>query len=151
MTDIADEQARDAQARTDAAALKKCIKTADPDSLALLFTEARSHNRWRDMPVTKSQLQDLYDLAKMGPTSMNQQPMRLVFVQSDAAKAKLAPALMEPNRPKMLSAPVTAIIAYDSDFYEKMPKVFPMNPGARDMFASNPDMAAANAFRSGTL
>ena len=141
----------DAKARTDATELKNRINLADPDTLDLLFTEARTHYGWRDKPVTNDQLRALYDIAKMGPTSMNQQPMRLVFVESEEAKAKLAPALGEPNRPKMMSAPVTAIIAYDSEFYEKMPEVFPINPNARDMFANNQVMAAANAFRNGTL
>ena len=146
-----DTAAADAQARTNALELKERINLADPDTLALLFTEARTHYGWRDKPVTNEQLQALYDIAKMGPTSMNQQPMRLIFVQSLEAKNKLAPALMEPNRPKMMSAPVTAIIAFDTEFYEKMPELFPVNPNARDLFANNEAMAAANAFRNGTL
>lgn len=146
-----DTEAADAQARTNAVELKNRIDTADSETLALLLTEARTHYGWRDKPVSKDQLIALYDIAKMGPTSMNQQPMRLVFIESEAAKTKLAPALGEPNRPKMMSAPVTAIIAYDTEFYEKMPEVFPINPNARDMYANNTAMAAANAFRNGTL
>jgi len=148
---LLDTEAADAQARTNAAELKSRIGAADPDTLALLFTEARTHYGWRDKPVKREQLKALYDIAKMGPTSMNQQPMRLVFVESQEAKTKLAPALMEPNRPKMMNAPVTAIVAYDSEFYEKMPEVYPLNPNARDMYANNPEMAAANAVRNGTL
>ena len=72
----------DAKARTDATELKNRINLADPDTLDLLFTEARTHYGWRDKPVTNDQLRALYDIAKMGPTSMNQQPMRLVFVES---------------------------------------------------------------------
>jgi 3-hydroxypropanoate dehydrogenase len=148
MDDI--EQA-DAQARLDAAALKKKISRADPDTLALLFTEARSHNRWRDEAVSEAQLRALYDIAKMGPTSLNQQPMRLVFVQSAEAKKKLAPALTERNQPKMLSAPVTAIIAYDMEFYQKLPELFPLNPKISAVFEGNEANTATNAFRNGTL
>ncbi len=74
-----------------------------------MLTEARTHHGWQDKPVTEDTLRRLYDLAKMGPTSMNQQPMRVIFVQSQEAKEKLQPCLMESNVPKMMSAPVTAI------------------------------------------
>jgi len=146
-----DIERADAQARRDASALKKKISRAEPDTLALLFNEARSHNGWRDKPVTEEQLRALYDIAKMGPTSFNQQPMRLVFVRSLEAKEKLAPALIEKNRHKMVSAPVTAIIAYDSAFYEKLPELFPQNPNVRSIFEGNETIAATNAFRNGTL
>ena len=146
-----DIERADAQARRDASALKKKISRAEPDTLALLFNEARSHNGWRDKPVTEEQLRALYDIAKMGPTSFNQQPMRLVFVRSLEAKEKLAPALTEKNRHKMVSAPVTAIVAYDSAFYEKLPELFPQNPNVRSIFEGNETIAATNAFRNGTL
>ena len=146
-----DIEKADAQARLDAVALKNKISGADPDTLALLFTEARSHNGWRDKPVTEEQLRALYEIAKMGPTSLNQQPMRLVFVRSPEAKEKLVSSLIETNRHKMLSAPVTAIIAYDSAFFEKLPQLFPHNPGVGAMLAGNEALAAANAFRNGTL
>ena len=146
-----DIEKADAQARQDVAALRKRISTADPGTIALLLTEARTHNGWQDRPVTEDQLRALYDIAKMGPTSMNQQPMRLVFVQSLEAKKKLAPAMAEPNRPKMMSAPVTAIVAYDSAFYEKLSELFPHAPNARAIFADDEGKAAVNAFRNGTL
>lgn len=141
----------DAQARLDAAALKERVAAADPETMALLLVEARTHYGWRDRPVSDAQLRDLYDIAKMGPTSMNQQPMRLVFVRGVEAKARLAPTLMEANVPKMMAAPVTAIIGYDKAFYDKLPEVFPPNPDARAIFAGNEALAAANAFRNGTL
>lgn len=146
-----DTELLDIQARKGAVELKKRIKKADPDTLALLLTEARTHYGWRDTPVTDEQLQELYDIAKMGPTSMNQQPMRLLFVRSAEAKEKLAPALNEPNIPKMMGAPVTAIVAYDAAFYENLPITFPLNPNAREIFSENSVAAAANAFRNGTL
>ncbi len=150
MNEVEIEQAHQA-AREHAAALKAEVAKADADTLRLLFTEARTHYGWRDTPVTDDQLRDLYEIAKMGPTSMNQQPMRLVFVRSTEAKERLKPALNEPNVPKMMAAPVTAIIGYDTAFFEKLPDVFPINPKARDMFAGNEVMAQANAFRNGTL
>lgn len=145
------EEQADAHARTSAAELKKRIDKADPDTLALLLTEARTHYGWQDRPVSEQKIRELYDIAKMGPTSMNQQPMRLVVVQSDEAKARLLPSLMEGNVPKFESAPATVIIGYDTAFYEKLPELFPLNPGARDMFAGNEAMASINAFRNGTL
>ncbi len=146
-----DTDQADAQARLDAAALKERVAAADPETMALLLVEARTHYGWRDRPVSEAQLRDLYDIAKMGPTSMNQQPMRLVFVRSAEAKERLAPALMEANVPKMMAAPVTAIIGYDKAFYDRLPEVFPPNPDAREIFAGNEALAAANAFRNGTL
>lgn len=148
---MADTEQADVRARLDAAALKARIASADPDTLALLLTEARIHYGWKDTPVSDDQLREIYDIAKMGPTSMNQQPMRLVFVRSQEAKDKLAEALSEPNVPKMMSAPATAIVAYDTAFFEKLPEVMPVNPKARDMFANDDAMAQANMIRNGTL
>lgn len=141
-----DEHARDAVRQ-----LRSRISQADPDTLALVLTEARTHYGWTGRDVPDALLRKVYNLARMGPTSMNQQPMRLVFVRSAEAKDRLEPALAEANRPKMRSAPVTAIIGYDTAFYEKLPQVFPPNPGARDIFANNAAAAEANAFRNGTL
>ncbi len=101
----------------------------DDASLNTLFNEARSHNAWLDRPVEDSVLERLYELARMGPTAANAQPLRLVFVKSQAAKEKLKPALSAGNVDKTMNAPVTAIVAYDTEFYEQMPKLFP----ARDM------------------
>ncbi|NJO32539.1 MAG: malonic semialdehyde reductase [Rhodospirillales bacterium] len=138
-------------ARKDVLELRRKISSADPDTLDLLLRQARTHYGWQTREVPDSLLRDVYDLAKFGPTSMNQQPARFVFVRSEAAKQKLLPALAEANRQKMLSAPVTAIIAYDLAFFDNLPKVFPPNPNARGMFAGNEAMASANAVRNGTL
>ncbi len=124
---------------------------ADPDTLRLMLTEARTHHAWQDKPVTEDTLRRLYDIAKMGPTSMNQQPMRVIFVQSQEAKEQLKSCLMEANVPKMMSAPVTAIIAYDLEFYKDLPKQFPANPNAPALFRDNATAAQVNAFRNGTL
>lgn len=144
--DTLDNEARDAAAAFQARAL-----TADDTTLQLLFTEARTHYGWQDSDVSDETLRALYEIAKMGPTSMNQQPMRVIFVRSEAAKDRLEPALFEGNRPKMRSAPVTAIIAYDLNFWEELPNVFPPNPQAQDIFKNNATAAQVNAFRNGTL
>lgn len=146
-----DTDALDKEAREAAAAFQARTLTADDTTLQLLFTEARTHYGWQDRDVSDDTLQALYEIAKMGPTSMNQQPMRVIFVRSDAAKDRLEPALFDANRPKMRGAPVTAIIAYDVNFWEELPSLFPPNPQAQDIFKNNATAAQINAFRNGTL
>jgi 3-hydroxypropanoate dehydrogenase len=95
------------------------------EDLDLIFRKARTHNVWLDKPVEDSLLTQVYDLAKMGPTSANMCPMRIVFVKSRDAKEKLKPALDAGNVAKTMAAPVTAILGMDIRFYEKLPKLFP--------------------------
>lgn len=144
------EQLND-EARAAALRLQQEQIQADQDTLRLMLTEARTHQAWQDKPVTEATIRQLYDIAKMGPTSMNQQPMRVVFVQSQEAKERLRPCLSETNVPKMMSAPVTAIIAYDLEFYKDLPEQFPLNPNAQAIFKDNATAAQINAFRNGTL
>ncbi len=146
-----DTDTLDANARADVREARARITKADPATLDLLLRDARTHYGFSDKEVSDDVLKELYDLAKWGPTSMNQQPARFVFVRSAEAKERLRPALMEPNQVKMMSAPVTAIIAFDTAFFEKLPVLFPPNPKARDMFADNAEMAAGNAFRNGSM
>ena len=146
-----DLQALDQQARDAAAELQSRGLTADDTTLKILFTEARTHYGWQDREVSEETLKDLFEITKMGPTSMNQQPMRVVFIRSEAAKDRLDPCLNPPNRPKMRGAPVTAIIAYDLNFWEELPNVFPPNPNAQEIFKNNATAAQVNAFRNGTL
>jgi 3-hydroxypropanoate dehydrogenase len=143
--------AADEAARAAARAFQSQSLTADETTLRLLFTEARTHYGWQDRDVSEDTLRSLFAIAKMGPTSMNQQPMRVVFVRSSDAKDRLEPALFEANRPKMRAAPVTAIIAFDLNFWEVLPKLFPPNPAAQDIFKNNATAAQVNAFRNGTL
>ena len=117
----------------------------------LLFREARTHNKWQDKPVTDEQIHQLYDLLRFGPTSANSSPARFVFIRTKEGKEKLRPALSSGNTEKTMTAPVTAIIAYDPKFFEKLPKLFPHNPDATSWFTSNDSLAAATAFRNGTL
>jgi 3-hydroxypropanoate dehydrogenase len=95
------------------------------DGLDLIFRNARTHSVWLDKPVPDALLRQVYDLAKLGPTSANMTPMRIVFVRSREAKERLMPALHAGNVDKTMAAPVTAIIAMEVHFYEQLPKLFP--------------------------
>ncbi|TQM83699.1 3-hydroxypropanoate dehydrogenase [Saccharothrix saharensis] len=114
----------------------------------LLFREARTANAFTDEPVTDEQLRAVYDLVKWGPTAMNSQPLRVLFVRGEEAKARLAPHMAEGNRAKTLAAPVTAILAADTDFHEHLATTFPHFPGAKAAFADDArrtEAAKANA------
>lgn len=123
----------------------------DAAALDQLFRTARTHNKWLDKDVPDSLLKDLVDVMKMGPTSANCQPARILFVKSAAAKARLAPFLSEGNRAKTMTAPACAIIGYDLEFYENLPRVFPHNQSAKSWFTSSPAHAETTAFRNGSL
>lgn len=122
----------------------------DAAALDTLFRTARTHNGWVDKPVSDADLHHLYDLMKMAPTSANCSPARIVFVRSKAAKEQLRPALSAGNLEKTMTAPVTAIIGYDLNFAEHMPRLFPHNLDAKNWF-SDPKVAEVVAFRNGTL
>jgi 3-hydroxypropanoate dehydrogenase len=119
-------------------------------SLDQLFRSARTFNAWLPKEVSDEQLQQIYDLAKFGPTSANSSPMRVVFVKSKAAKAKLEPFLSDGNRAKTMEAPVTAIVATDHEFYEQLPRLFP-HTDARSWFVGNQPLIDTTAFRNATL
>lgn len=123
-----------------------------PDStLDQIFREARTQNGWKDTPVSETLIRAIYDLARLGPTSANCCPARFVFCASDEAKAKLGACASETNRAKILVAPVTVIIGHDLKFYERIPELFPHNPGAKDWFSGSEKLAETTAFRNGTL
>ncbi len=119
-------------------------------ALDQLFRLARSQNKWQATEIPDSLLHDLADLVKMGPTSANSSPARLVFLKSPSAKQRLAQHASEGNRAKILSAPVTAIIGYDTEFYEKLPQLFP-HTDARGWFAGKPAHIETTAFRNSSL
>ena len=124
----------------------------DAKSLDQIFRTARTHNAFSGA-VSDAQLRELYDLLKWGPTTMNTQPARIVFVRTKEGKEKLRPALSPGNLDKTMAAPVTAIIAHDLDFYENLPKTFPHKPDAIKGFQGE-DKKAGNekvAFRNGSL
>ena len=116
----------------------------------LLFREARTANGFQARPVPDSLLREIYDLARMGPTSMNTQPMRVVFVNSEAGKARLIACVSPGNVEKVRQAPVTAIVAMDTRFYEEMDSIW-HNPGAGKGFADNPGLARSTAERNSSL
>ena len=120
------------------------------ESLATLFTAARTHNEWFDIAVSDAQLEMLYDLMKWGPTSANCSPARIVFVRTPEAKAKLLPAMSAGNQDKTRTAPVTAIIGMDMQFYDKLPLLFP-HADAKSWFVGNQAMIDATAFRNASL
>lgn len=124
--------------------------TIDDQSLDQLFRKARTYNRWLERPVSEALLRRAIDLAKMGPTSANTMPMRVVFVVSAEAKARLKPALAPQNVDKTMLAPVTAIVGYDLDFPDLLPKLFP-HVDARAWFAGNAALIADTAYRNGSL
>lgn len=116
----------------------------------LLFREARTYSKFKDIPVPDDLLRQAWDLVRMGPTSVNCLPARIVFVRSAAAKERLRPALAPGNLDKTMAAPVTAIVGHDLEFYEKLPTLFP-HADARSWFVGNQPMIDATAFRNGTL
>ena len=125
--------------------------TLNDAALRQLFLDARTFNGFDARPVEDALLKQLYDLAKWGPTSMNAQPGRLVFVKSAEAKAKLRPALMGGNVDKTMAAPVTVIVAADTRFYDHLPAQFAAMPGARDMFHGNTGFIETTALRNSSL
>lgn len=122
----------------------------DAKSLDTIFLKAQTHSHWQEKPVADAVLKQVYELARMAPTAANTQPMRVVFIKSAAAKEKLKPCLDAGNVEKTMKAPVTALIAYDLEFYEKMPKLFP-HTDARSWYVGKPEKIQFNAFQSGTL
>jgi 3-hydroxypropanoate dehydrogenase len=122
----------------------------DDLGLDLIFRAARTHNGWLDKPVSDTLIHQIYDLMKWAPTSANSSPARFVFVRSAAAKQRLLPAMAPGNLEKTRAAPVTVIIAHDTEFHEKLPKLFPQ-ADARSWFAGNQPLIDTTAFRNGTL
>jgi 3-hydroxypropanoate dehydrogenase len=122
----------------------------DNKAIEIIFTEARTYYAWQSRPVQESLLHKAFDLAKMGATSANCSPMRVIFVQSQAAKQRLKSCLAEANIEKTMSAPVTAILANDLEFYQHLPKLFP-HDDAKSWFEGNDELIKETASRNGTL
>lgn len=115
-----------------------------------IFFDARTANGFLDQPVPMALLHEVYDIAKMGATSMNSQPTRYVFLSSPESRARLIPALSPGNVEKTKVAPVTVIVATDTRFFEHMPQIWHV-AGAKEMFAGNVPLAQGTATRNGTL
>lgn len=120
------------------------------DALDQLFRAARTQNKWLDKPVSQTLLHALYELMRMGPTSANCSPARVIFVTSTESRDKLKALVSPGNVSKVTTAPVTAIIGHDLEFYERLPTLFP-HADARSWFAGNEALAQTTAFRNGTL
>lgn len=129
------------------------IMKLSPGDMDLIFRAARTQNGWQAKPVSDEQLRELYGLMKWAPTTMNTSPARILFLRSRDAKERLRPALSPGNVDKTMAAPVTAVIGYDTQFYELLPKLFPHNQNARGIFAGDDKKAhvETTAFRNGSL
>jgi 3-hydroxypropanoate dehydrogenase len=123
----------------------------DDAALDQLFRKARTRNGWTDRPVSDDQIRELYDLVKMGPTSANSCPARFVWVKTAEGKARLAAAASQTNRPKVLAAPVTVIVAYDLDFAERLPQLFPARGEKMKEIFNDHGLAQTTAFRNSSL
>ncbi len=123
----------------------------DTDALDRIFRAARTHSAFTAATVTDDQLRAIYDLLKFAPTSANCSPGRFLFLRSRQAKERLKPALSVGNLDKTMAAPVTVIAAYDLQFYEHLPRLFPHNPDAINWFKGNAAVAETTAFRNGSL
>jgi 3-hydroxypropanoate dehydrogenase len=128
-------------------------KPLDDHALDVIFRNARTHNQWLSKDVDEGTLRQIYDLAKLGPTSANTMPMRVVFVKSKESKERLKPALAPANVDKTMAAPVCAIVATDTKFYDFVPRLFPHNPKFADLFTQpgKEEFARTHAFRNATL
>src|SRR5215475_13213201 len=125
-------------------------RTLSEEALEQILTEARTHSAWLSETVSDNLLVEIYNLMKWGPTSANSSPARIVFVKSPEAKEKLLPCMAEGNVEKTKAAPVTAIVAQDMEFYERLPKLFPF-ADARSWFAGNKPFIESTAFRNSSL
>src|SRR5687767_11516235 len=118
------------------------------EALDILFRNARTHRYWLDKPVADETIREIYEVMKFAPTSANTNPTRFVFVRTPEAKERLKASLSPGNVKKTMSAPVTAIVAYDLKFFEKLTKLSPRSPTMRDNFASNPQLVETTARRN---
>ena len=125
--------------------------TLDDQALGLILLNARTQNGWLPTPVSDNQLRAIYQIMRSGPTSANSCPARILFIRTPEAKARLLPALSPGNVDKTKAAPVTAIIGYDTRFYELLPKLFPHRPEMKNPYEASAKLAETVAFRNGTL
>ncbi len=135
-------------ANTDTAVIHERL---DDNGLDLIFRKARTQNGWLPRPVPEATLRELWEVMKFGPSSANCSPLRIVFVQSAEGKERLAACAIPKNAPKIRVAPVTAIMAMDLEFYEKLPRLFPHDQSARSWFAGKPEHIRETAFRNSSL
>jgi len=138
------------RAQQDVRDMRARISQLDKSSLDLILTDARSHYAWKDIAVTDEQIRQMYEITKMGATSMNGCPARFVFVRSDEGKERIAKSLKPANVPKVMGAPLTVIVAYDLDFWKELPRLFP-HDDRRPLFENKPEYTLDTAYRNSTL
>ncbi|HWI00435.1 MAG TPA: malonic semialdehyde reductase, partial [Propionibacteriaceae bacterium] len=119
-----------------------------PQVQDLLFRDARTGYAFTDEPVTEEEMRDIYDLVKWAPTAMNSQPLRIVLIRTPEARARLLEHVFEGNKAKTASAPLVAVLAADLDFHDELPKIFPINPGARSGYADEERRERAAVFNT---
>lgn len=140
-----------AEAQQEIRDVRSRISKLNNDGIDLILTGARSHYGWQDKPITDDDLRRIFEIMSSGPTSNNGHPTRIFFMRSEEAKRRLVPALKGNNVEKCLTAPVCAVLAYDMEFYKRMPELFPHEPDKGQMFIDDPRRCADDAFRNGTL
>jgi 3-hydroxypropanoate dehydrogenase len=126
-------------------------QTLTDQGFDVIFRGARTANGWKDQPVSDDILKKIYDDMKWGPTSANSCPLRIVFLKSEEAKERLKPFLIPGNVNKVMNSPVTAVLAYDTKFYEHLPFLFPHDNTARAWFEGNAPLIESTAFRNSSL
>lgn len=127
------------------------MSVSEKDIKKIIFSNARTYNDWQSKGVSNKILNELYDLMKFGPTSANCSPSRIIFIKSPEAKERLKPFIIESNLEKTMTAPVTAIIAFDIDFHKHLPKLFPHDLDAQNWFNYSQEVAYTNAFRNSSI
>ena len=147
---MSDLETMRSDAQQDIRELRQQIDHLDQPAIDLILERARSHYAWQDRPVSEEQIKRLYEITKMGATSMNSCPARFVFVTSQEGKERLAKAVKPPNIPKLMGAPLTVIVAYDTEFWRELLKLFP-HEDRRGHFSDKPAFAEETAFRNSTL
>jgi len=145
--DLASQRAH-AQEQVRALRLRKT--QLDQDSIDLILTGARSHYAWKDTPVTDEQIRQMYDMVKLGSTSMNGCPARFVFVNTEQGRQRIAKSLKPANLPKVMGAPLTVIVAYDLNFWTHLPQLFP-HDDRRHFFEGKDEYILDTAYRNSTL
>lgn len=127
------------------------LKPVDESALAALFTSARTASSFADTPVSDEELTAIWELARWAPTGGNTQPLRVLFVRTEEGRDRLLPLLAEGNRPKAAGAPVTAVLAVDTEFHEHIPTVFPIRPEMKDYFAADDALRISSAEFNGAI
>lgn len=145
-----DNSARREKAQQDVRDLRQRISHLDSDSIDLILTGARSHYAWKNEPVTDEQIRQMYNIVKMGSTSMNGCPARFVFVNTEEGRERIAKSLKPANVPKVAGAPLTVIIAYDLEFWKHLPELFP-HEDRRHLFEGKEAYCLDTAYRNSTL